>query len=89
MNLLKSRINDESFARNLTRGRNSGCHGFEVFDKAVSSWLDDASEEHGLTEDGKTVPPIYQYIPFQTHFVPRNETILSSRRFIRPDSPSH
>ena len=37
-----------------TRGR----HGFGVFDKAVSSWFDNVSEEHGLTEDGKTVPPI-------------------------------
>ena len=32
-----------------------GCHGVEVFDKDVSSWLDNISEEHGLTEDGKTV----------------------------------
>ena len=30
-----------------------------VFDKAVSSWFDNASEEHGLTEDGKTVAPIF------------------------------
>ncbi len=28
-----------------------------VFDKAVSSWFDHLSEEHGLTEDGKTVAP--------------------------------
>ena len=35
-----------------------GWHGFGVFDKAVSSCLDNVSEEHGLTEDGKTVPPI-------------------------------
>ena len=38
-------------------GQNSGWHGFGVFDKAVSSWFDNVSEEHGLTEDGKTVPP--------------------------------
>ncbi len=36
-------------------GRKKGCHGFGVFDKAVSSWFEDASEEHGFTEDGKTV----------------------------------
>ncbi len=40
--------------------RNSGCHGFGVFDKAVSSWFDNVSEEHGLTEDGKTVAPFSQ-----------------------------
>ena len=34
-----------------------GCHGFGVFDKAVSSWFENVSEEHGLTEVGKTVPP--------------------------------
>jgi hypothetical protein len=28
-----------------------------VFDKAVSSWCENACEEHGLTEDGKTVAP--------------------------------
>ncbi len=33
------------------------CHGFGVFDEAVFSWLDDGTEEHGLTEDGKTVAP--------------------------------
>ncbi len=35
----------------------TGCHGFGVFDKAVASWFDTISEEHGLTEDGKTVAP--------------------------------
>ena len=34
-----------------------GCHGFGVFGKAGSSWLDKVSEEHGLTENGKTVAP--------------------------------
>ena len=34
-----------------------GCNGFGVFDKAVSSWIDNVSEEHGLTEDSKTVAP--------------------------------
>ena len=34
-----------------------GYHGFGVFDKAVSSWFNNVFEEHGLTEDGKTVPP--------------------------------
>ncbi len=33
-------------------------HGFTVFGKAVSSSFDNVSEEHGLTEDGKTVPPV-------------------------------
>ena len=37
--------------------RNMGWHGFGVFDKAVSSWFDSVSEDHGLTEDGKTLPP--------------------------------
>ena len=37
--------------------RSSGCHGFGVFDKAVSSCFDNVFEEHGLTEDGKTVAP--------------------------------
>ena len=32
-----------------------GCYGFGVFDKAVFSWFDTESEEHDLTEDGKTV----------------------------------
>lgn len=31
---------------------NTGCHGFGVFDKAVSSWLNNEFEVHGLTEDG-------------------------------------
>ncbi len=43
-----------------------GWHSFGVFDKAVSSWCDNLPEEHGLTEDGKTVPPFF--LPFV--FVP-------------------
>jgi len=27
------------------------------FDKALASWIENVIEEHGLTEDGKTVPP--------------------------------
>ncbi len=41
------------------RGRNSGCDGFGVFDKAVSLWFDIGFEEHGLTEDGKTLAPFF------------------------------
>ncbi len=33
-----------------------------VFSKAVSSRFDDAFEEHGLTEDGKTVAPTFYSI---------------------------
>ena len=39
-------------------------HGFGVFDKAVSSLFDNVFEEHGITEDGKTVAP------FSRRFVP-------------------
>ena len=39
-------------------GRNSGCLGFTIFGKAVSSRFDKVSNEHGLNEDGKYVPPI-------------------------------
>ena len=45
-------------AHAATENRYLGCHGFGVFDKAVSSWFENISEEHGLTEDGKTVAPI-------------------------------
>ena len=41
-----------------------GWHGFGVFDKAVSSWVDDMPNEHGLTEDGKTVPPFSLTVVF-------------------------
>ena len=41
------------------RGRNSGCHGFGVFDKAVSLWFGTGFEEHSLTEDRKTVAPFF------------------------------
>ncbi len=75
MNLLKSRINDESFARNLTHWRNSGCHGFGVFDKAVSSSMDNVSEVHGLTENGKTVPPLF--------------SVLSVSKALRPQYRNH
>ncbi len=36
-----------------------------AFDKAVSSWFDNASEEHGLTDDGKTVAPILTALRFK------------------------
>ena len=40
---------------------------FGVFDKAVSSWFDDVSDEHGLTKDGKTVAAIIgAYWPIST-----------------------
>ncbi len=35
-----------------------------VFDKVASSWRDNAFENHGLTEDGKTVAPIIEaFVP--------------------------
>ena len=40
-------------------GRNPEWHGFGVFDKAVASWFDNVSEKYGLTEDGKTVAPLF------------------------------
>ncbi len=40
-----------------------GRHGFGVFDKAVASKFEILSEEHGLTEDGKTGPP-FLCVPF-------------------------
>ena len=39
------------------REQNLGCHGFGVFDMAVSSWFDNMSEDYGFTEDGKTAIP--------------------------------
>ena len=58
---LTNRLDGFSFATSWLRGtRNLGCHGFGVFDKAVSSWFDNVSQvHHGLTDDGKTVPPIF------------------------------
>ena len=47
-----------------------------VFDKAVSSWLDNASEEHGLTEDGKTVA-LFPWL-----FVLKALPLQQSKRFI-------
>ena len=70
-------------------GRSSGCHGFRVFDKAVSSWFDIVSAEHGLTEDGKTVPPfIYCSFLYQRHIVPCIAIIPLSGRYISPASYS-
>ncbi len=46
-----------------------------VFDKAVSSSFDNLSEEHGLTEDGKTVAP------FSGRFVPNAQSL--------PDEADH
>ncbi len=43
-----------------------------VFDKAVSSWFGNASDEHGLTEDGKTVAPLFHGLLFRRDFVPSN-----------------
>ena len=63
--------------------RNTGWHGFGVFDKAVSSWFDNVSEEHGLTEDGKTVPPflrIFRVIPVSTRSNRRHEVWLLRRQ---------
>ena len=44
-----------------------GWHGFGVFDKTVSSWFDNVPEEHGLTEDGKTLPPFFRPFVFAPH----------------------
>ena len=41
-----------------------GWHGFVVFDKAVSSSFGNVPNEHGLTEDGKTVPPFSLTVVF-------------------------
>ena len=55
---MRDGLNSALRRRNFTTGKIfAGYHGFGVFDKAVSSWFDNVSEEHGLTEDGKTVPP--------------------------------
>ena len=43
---------------------NRGWHGFGIFDKAVSLWFGNVPEEHGLTEDGKTVPPFFRPFVF-------------------------
>ena len=63
-------------------GRNTGFHGFGVFDKAVSSWLDNASEEHGLTEDGKTVAPL-----FATFCLNSTSSLATHTSHLRDDSP--
>ena len=44
-----------------------GCHGLGVFDKAVSSQCDNDIEEHGLTEDGKTVAPFSESCEVGNH----------------------
>ena len=53
-----------------------GCHGFGVFDKAVSSRVNNAFEELGLTEDDKTVAPFI--LAFNQTLRPKNT--LNSRR---------
>ena len=45
--------------RKFQNGIDPGCQGFGVFDTAVPSGFDKAFKEHGLTEDGKTVAPIF------------------------------
>ena len=54
-----------------------------AFDKAVSSCCDKAFEEHGLTDEGKTVAPISLRLFFQKHFRSSAST-PSSVRFITP-----
>ena len=55
---MRDGLNSALRRRNFTTGKIfAGYHGFGVFDKAVSSCFDNVSEEHGLTEDGNTVPP--------------------------------
>ena len=64
--LIRLRLNERK------SGQITGWHGFGVFDKAVSSWFDNVSEEHGITEDDKTVPPfsrvsVTKAFPYQQH----------------------
>ena len=49
-------------------------HGLGVFDKAVPSWFDNVIEEHGLTEDGKTVKPIFATFCSQSITSPATQT---------------
>ena len=69
-------------------GQNSGCHGLTVFGKAVSSIVDNVSEEHGLTEDGKTVAPMIVAFCSKKRIDSKNANIPYSVRFIWPASPS-
>ena len=55
-----------------------GVPRFGAFDKAVSLWCENAFEEHGHTEDGKTVAPIPSRLFFQKYFRRSNAKIPSS-----------
>ncbi len=55
----------------------------DTIGKGVSSWFDNVSEEHGLTEDGKTVPPFF-WVSVTKAFRYRRPNIPTSVRFIRP-----
>ena len=66
-------------------GRKTGCHGFGVFDKAVSSWFEDASEEHGFTEDSKTVAPFISACCFKS--TSSTATQISHRRLAKSGQP--
>ena len=65
-----------TFGTNRWNGtRNSGCHGFSVFDEAVSLRSDNASKEYGLTEDSKTVAPVLTAFRFKVTSFPTMQTV--------------
>ena len=45
-------------AERVTEDHLGGCHGFGIFDKAVSSWFDNVYGEHGLMVNGKEMSPL-------------------------------
>ena len=51
-----------------------------VFDKAVSSWFVNVSEEHGLTEDGRAVAPIFAAFRSKLTALTSNAVDFSSRK---------
>ena len=57
-----------------------------VFDKALSSWIDNVPEEHGLTEDGKTVAPFF--IAFCSKRTSAPETRSSKRQLVSSGRPT-
>ena len=56
-----------------------------VFDKAVSSGCGNAFEEHGLTEDGKTVAPIIE--AFCSRSMSADEAQTSHPQFVLSHNP--
>ena len=70
---LVNEFSNKVFRTGKLGDQDSGWHGLGVFDKAVSSWFDNMSEEHGLTEDGKTVAPF-------SRLISQTETTQKSRK---------